>query len=121
MGLVIKPTSILVIDSFINVSNRIVGTGVECSYEYISIVPSSLLIIRSWDYPSENRLHALTIDTAEPFVWDPSKLHKIIGSSLVSSIQPSPPFLSPYPTIGQNLCVSSGANESAVHEESNFY
>jgi hypothetical protein len=41
-GLVIKPASIPDIDSEILVSNLIIGMGDLCSYEYISILPSSL-------------------------------------------------------------------------------
>jgi hypothetical protein len=42
------------------------------------------------------------------------------GSFLVNSIQPTPPFFSPKPIIGQNLWVYSKANERAVHGESNL-
>ena len=71
-------------------------------------------------YPSFERLQVLTYETADPLVWPPSKLQRITGSSLVSSIQPIPPFLNPYPITGQYLCVCSVANEIAVHAESSF-
>ena len=35
-------------------------------------------------------------------------------------MQPIPPFLNPYPTIGQYLCVYSAANEITVQGESSF-
>lgn len=57
------------------------------------------------------------IAAGDPFVCEPSKDQIGIGSSLVNSTHPIPPFLRPNPIIGQFLLDSWGARDNPNTDE----